>query len=183
MTTKTRAGSFRAVILEPADRKTKTPWGFVLLPKDASGVLPRRGRITVNATVNGRSFQVTLEPDGKRSHWLRVDSGLLRAASIGIGDEVEVQIEPLAMEPKPKLPADFAKALGKNPRAKAVWNAATTIAQVDWIHWIESAKQAKTRQVRIEKACEMLESGKGRVCCFDTSGFYSKALSAPEELR
>jgi hypothetical protein len=26
----------------------------------------------------------------------------------------------------------------------------------------------------------MLASGKGRVCCFDPSGFYSKAFSAPK---
>jgi hypothetical protein len=51
---------------------------------------------------------------------------------------------------------------------------------VDWIHWIESAKQAKTRAKRVRTACEMLAAGKKRVCCFDPSGYYSKAFRAPE---
>lgn len=61
-----------------------------------------------------------------------------------------------------------------------IWNDTTTLARVDWVHWIVSAKQAKTRAQRIESACEMLASGKKRVCCFDPSGYYSKALSAPK---
>ena len=32
---------------------------------------------------------------------------------------------------------------------------------------------------RIESACDMLGSGKRRVCCFDRSGVYGKNLSAP----
>lgn len=54
------------------------------------------------------------------------------------------------------------------------------VARVDWIHWIVSAKQAQTRAKRISDACEMLASGERRVCCFDPSGFYSKAFGAPK---
>jgi len=134
----------------------------------------------VSATINGHAFQVTLEPDGKLSHWLPLDSKLLRAASAKVGDDVEVTIEPLPVEPMPQPPADITKALAGNPAAKAVWDATTAIAQVDWIHWLESGKQARTRTDRIEKACDMLAAGKKRVCCFDPSGFYSKSLSAPK---
>jgi hypothetical protein len=48
------------------------------------------------------------------------------------------------------------------------------------VHWIESAKQAKTRAKRVEGACDMLAKGKRRVCCFDPSGYYSKAFAAPQ---
>ncbi|HMP89971.1 MAG TPA: YdeI/OmpD-associated family protein, partial [Kiritimatiellia bacterium] len=175
MNQKNKAGSFRAMINEPEGMKTRSPWGFILLPKKVSDLLTRRGRATVQATINGYSFQVTLEPDGNLSHWLYVDAQTLRAAEVEIGDDVDVTIEPLPVEPTPKPPADFAKALAKNPEAKSVWDSTTAIAQVDWIHWIESGKLAKTRNERIEKACDMLESGKKRVCCFDPSGFYSKS--------
>lgn len=179
MSTKSKAVSFKAVILEPEDTKTKSPWGFILLPKKVSDLLPRRGRTTVHATVSRHAFQITLEPDGKLSHWFRIDSQVLSTVSVEIGDEVDVKITPLPVEPIPKPPADFARALAKNPGTKSVWDSTTAIAQVDWIHWIESGKQAKTRDDRIQKACDMLESGKKRVCCFDQSGFYSKSLSAP----
>jgi hypothetical protein len=33
----------------------------------------------------------------------------------------------------------------------------------------------------MEDAIVMLTKGKKRVCCFDPSGFYSKALAAPSE--
>lgn len=85
----------------------------------------------------------------------------------------------MAREPEPKLPPDVQQALAASPEAKRIWEATTTVARIDWIHWIESAKQAKTRQKRIKGACDMLASGKKRVCCFDPSGFYSKALRAP----
>ena len=61
-----------------------------------------------------------------------------------------------------------------------VWRATTTLSRVDWIHWIESAKQARTRPKRISDACDQLAAGKRRMCCFDPSGFYSKALTSPE---
>lgn len=180
MSTQSRAGSFSTAIFESDATKAENSFGFVLLPKEISDLLPRRGRTTVSATINEHVFQVTLEPDGKLSHWLPLDPKLLHAASVKIGDEVEVKIEPLPAEPMPKPPADFAEALSKHPAAQSTWDSTTAIAQVDWIHWIESGKQARTRTDRIEKACDMLESGKKRVCCFDPSGFYSKSLSAPK---
>lgn len=71
-------------------------------------------------------------------------------------------------------------ALAATPEARAVRDETTTLARLDWIHWITSAKQLKTRAKRIGDACDMLASGKRRVCCSDPSGFYSKALSAPK---
>ena len=71
-------------------------------------------------------------------------------------------------------------ALDASPAALLTWKGTTALARVDWIHWVESAKQAATRKRRIANACEMLSEGHKRVCCFDPSGFYSKSLSAPQ---
>ncbi|MBB5209656.1 YdeI/OmpD-associated family protein [Chiayiivirga flava] len=180
MPTNTRSDAFSAVILEPDDPGAGAAWGFVVLPKDVSDRLPRRGRTTVEATINGHGFVATLEPDGQLSHWLRLNAKVLRGAAVQIGERVDIGIAPLPAEPAPTPPADFAKALAANRAAAAVWTSATPIAQVDWIHWIESGRLAKTRAERIAKACDMLASGKKRVCCFDPSGFYAKSLSAPK---
>lgn len=145
-----------------------------------SDTLPRRGRTTVEGTLNGYPFQSTLEPDGQRSHWLRVDQTLSSAAGVSTGDSITVQINPVEHEPDPDVPTDLQLALASCPDAEQVWNETTNLARVDWIHWIESAKQARTREKRIADACSMLASGKRRVCCFDPSGYYSKALSAPK---
>ncbi len=66
----------------------------------------------------------------------------------------------------PKMPADLRRALAATPLAKAQWDDITPIARRDWILWLNTAKQEKTRKTRIKKACDMLSCGKRRVCCF-----------------
>jgi hypothetical protein len=180
MTQIDRKTQFKATLLRPAGSGGDALWAFVVLPRDASDKLPRRGRTTVTASLNGTRFQVTLEPDGQLSHWLRVDELLLKTAGAEIGDVASFEIAPVEQEPEPELPSDFALALDASTAARVGWDATSTLARVDWIHWIVSAKQARTRAQRIANACEMLASGKRRVCCFDPSGYYSKAFSAPK---
>jgi len=171
---------FTARPLRPMEPGGGCSWAFVVLPQEASAKLQRRGRTTVLVTMNSHQFEALLEPDGRKSHWLRIDVAELRAAKAEIGGEAQFEIAALDQEREPEVPADLAKALESEPEAQATWNATTTIARIDWVHWIVSAKQAKTREKRINDACEMLASGKKRVCCFDPSGFYSKAFSAPQ---
>ncbi|MFP3369042.1 YdeI/OmpD-associated family protein [Pseudomonas sp. SIMBA_068] len=171
---------FEATLLRPANPGNDPSWAFVVLPKEASARLPRRGRTTVEGTMNGYPFQATLEPDGQLSHWLQISAALLEAANAAIGDIVELELTPVKKEPEPDIPPDFQEALAATPEARLVWTNTTTLARVDWIHWITSAKQAHTRAKRIANACDMLASGKKHVCCFDPSGYYSKALRAPE---
>lgn len=171
---------FDATLLQPAKPDTTPAWAFVILPKEVSEKLPRRGRTTVTGTLNGHPFEVTLEPDGQLSHWLRVPADLLESANVTFGDTVTFELAPIAEEPEPEVPADLLEALDAAPEARAVWDDTTTLARVDWVHWVVSAKQAKTRAKRIRDACDMLASGKRRVCCFDPSGFYSKAMRAPK---
>ena len=172
--------TFKTKLLRPLNPGDDTSWAFVVLPKEASEKLPRRGRTTIVGSVNAYAFQATLEPDGNLSHWLRLDHDLLVAAKISMGDIVAFEIMSADQEAEPELPVDVQVALDAAPEARAVWNDTTTIARVDWIHWITSAKQAKTRAKRIADACSMLASGKQRVCCFDPSGYYSKVFSAPK---
>lgn len=144
MTQGSTKSQFDARLLRPKTPGNGNTWAFVVLPKDASAKLPRRGRTTVEGTINGQDFKALLEPD---------------------------------------VPTDMAEALQASPEARATWDNTTTIARLDWIHWITSAKQAKTRAKRVNDACDMLASGKKRVCCFDPSGFYSKAFSAPQAVK
>lgn len=180
MNPSTRKSKFKARLFLPAVSNDPTPWAFVILPKSVSETLPRRGRTTVDGTLNGYRFQATLEPDGKLSHWFRINEKLLEAAGAIIGEFVEFEVSPTEPEPEPEVPPDLEEALASAPKARAVWDETTTIARVDWIHWVTSAKQPKTRAKRILDACDMLASGKRRVCCFDPSGFYSKAFTAPK---
>lgn len=171
---------FEQKLLRPAEPGRGGTWTFLILPQAASSELPSRGQTTVKGTINGHSFQATLEPDGQKSHWLKVSRKLRESAGAEAGDLVALEIEPVDKEPEPKVPADLRKALAAEPKARAQWADLTTLARRDWIHWIVSAKRPETRTRRIANTCDMLVSGKRRVCCFDRSGVYSKALGAPK---
>lgn len=170
---------FKAKLLRPADASERASWTFLVLPAKASAQLPTRGMTTVAGTINGHPFQATLNPDGQKSHWLKVDKRLREAAGADSGDVLSLEIVPVEREPEPRMPADLRRALAEAPQARAVWTDITPVARRDWIHWITSAKRPETRAKRVQNACDMLATGKRRVCCFDRSGFFSQSLSAP----
>ena len=172
---------FKAKLFRPAQSEKGESWTFLTLPKNASAKLPSRGMTAIEGTINGFPFQATLEPDGQKSHWLKVDRKLSKSAGAAAGDMVTLEIAPAGKDTEPEVPTDLRKALATAaPKARALWSDITPNARRDWIHWIASPKQAETRTRRIKNACSMLAAGKRRVCCFDRSGFYSKSMSAPK---
>jgi hypothetical protein len=172
---------FKAKLFRPAESEKGDSWTFLILPKNASAELPSRGMTAIEGTINGVPFQATLEPDGQKSHWLKVDRKLSQAARAEAGDVIALEIAPAVKDPEPEVPAELRKALAAAaPKARKLWSDITPVAHRDWIHWITSAKQPVTRARRLENACSMLAAGKRRPCCFDRSGFYNKSLSAPK---
>src|SRR5213079_3406667 len=100
---------FKAKLFRPAESEKASSWTFLTLPKNASAKLPSRGMTPIEGTLNGIPFQATLEPDGEKSHWLKVDRKLREAAGADAGDIVTLEIAPAAVEPEPAVPADLRK--------------------------------------------------------------------------
>ena len=142
-------------------------WTLLRLPESASAKLPSRGMLMVEGTINGSLFQAALQPDGKGSHWFKVDKTMLEAAGADAGETVTLAIEPTKIWPEPEVPADLKNALAAAPQAHALWMDTTPNARWDWIRWIGSTKQPKTRRRRIETACSKLKAGERRPCCFN----------------
>jgi uncharacterized protein YdeI (YjbR/CyaY-like superfamily) len=65
-------------------------------------------------------------------------------------------------KPAPQMHPDFAAALAKSPKAKAVLDGFPPSAQRDYLEWISEARQDATRAKRIATAVEWLEEGKRR---------------------
>ncbi len=147
------------------------------VPKAASSKLPSRGMSMVEGTFNGHAFQTPLEPDGMGSHWFRVSNTMLKAASVEAGDSVSVALEPMALWPEPKVPADLAQALASDPQVRAIWLDITPLSRWDWIRWIGSTRNRDTRMIRIEKTLSKLRSGKRAACCFDRSQCTDHSMS------
>ncbi len=142
-------------------------WTILLLPKSASAKLPSRGQTMVKGTINGFEFQSELEPDGRGSHWFRVDKVMRKAISAEAGDTVSLSIESTTEWPEPTVPEDLRKGLKASPNAQALWTEITPMARWDWIRWIRGTKSAETRKHRIEVACSKLINGTRRPCCFN----------------
>jgi hypothetical protein len=150
---------------------------IVRLPEAASSKLPSRGMSMVEGTFNGHAFQAPLEPDGIGGHWFGVSNTMLKSARAEVGDSVSVALEPMALWPEPKVPADLAEAFASEPQARRLWLDITPLARWDWIRWIGSTRNRDTRAIRIEKTLSKLRSGKRAACCFNRSQCTDPSLS------
>jgi hypothetical protein len=142
-------------------------WTILRLPESASAQLPSRGMALVEGTINGFRSKIVLEPDGKGSHWFKVDSGLSVAAGIDAGEPVTLEVEPSKEWPEPQMPADLDQALASDPQANALWVKITPMARWDWLRWIRATNNRETRSRRIEVALSKLKAGERRPCCFN----------------
>ncbi len=142
-------------------------WIILRLPANASAKLPSRGMTLVEGTINGFRSKIVLEPDGKGSHWFRVDAALRKATRINIGDTVKMAVEPSKEWPEPEVPDDLNKALIADQEAYALWMDIIPMARWDWLRWIRSTNNEETRSRRIKVALSKLKSDKRRPCCFN----------------
>lgn len=142
-------------------------WTILRLPESASAKLPSRGQTIVDGTINGCHFQIPLEPDGKCSHWFRLDKSMQEAASVVAGDTVTIEVKPIKKWPEPDVPVDLKHALAGAPQARALWQQITPMARWEWIRWIRSTDRQETRRRRTQVALSKLESGRRRPCCWN----------------
>ncbi len=140
---------------------------ILMLPGDVSAKLPSRGTTMVEGVINSLRFSVPLEPDGRGSHWFRVNKTMREAAGVDIGDTVTLEIKSTKTWPEPKIPTDLKNALEADLQAQALWADITPMARWEWIRWMDSVVLPKTRKERPKKLCSMLRSGKRRPCCFN----------------
>ena len=142
-------------------------WTILRLPEDSSVKLPSRSQTMVEGTMNRTHFQTPLEPDGKWSHWFKVDNTLLKAANAASGDVVTMVIKPIQEWPEPDVPKDIKNALATNPQAYELWQHITPMARWEWVRWIRATNGQETRQRRIGVACSKLKAGERRPCCWN----------------
>lgn len=64
------------------------------------------------------------------------------------------------------IPSDFEQALRANSKALEAWENISVKARNEWICWIVTVKQDKTRVDHIKRAATELAEGKRRPCCW-----------------
>ena len=140
---------------------------IILLPKTVSAKLPSRGMVMVDGIINKLHLKIPLEPDGKGSHWFKIDKTISKAA--GSDNSITLTIEATKEWPEPKIPNDLQEALNTDTKANEIWLDITPTARWDWIRWINATKNPDTRKIRIYKTCSKLKSGTRSACCFNRS--------------
>lgn len=145
----------QGVVASMAAFKQHASFGFwkQKLMDDPAGLFPAAG----DSSMGGRKFRSVKD--------LPADAVLLRYIKAAVAlNEAGVKL-PKADRPKkppPKLPADLAAALKKNPKAKATYDAFPPSKQREYVEWITEAKQEATRLKRLATAVEWLAQGKSR---------------------
>src|ERR1043165_7201990 len=127
---------------------------YLHLCKAANAELPSPGTIVVEGTINGFPFRALLQSEGKGAHALRISKALQVAAGANAGEMVVVELTRVGDEPEVRVPPDLTTALKTAAKARALWTEITPMARREWVRWVSSAKQAETRDRRIEAACD-----------------------------
>lgn len=156
---------------------------ILLLPASASSKLPSRGICVVKGTINNSPLEAVLEPDGKGSHWLKMDKTLKKTTGAKADDTVKLSIEATKDWPEPIVPKDLKDALQSSSTAYEVWLDITPMARWDWIRWINATKNPDTRKKRIDVALSKMNAGSRRPCCFNRNECTDMSVSDKGVLR
>ena len=78
---------------------------------------------------------------------------------LAAGDRVRVRVEPDAEPRTVETPRDLAAALAAAPDAAATYERLSYTHRREYVRWITEAKKQETRDRRVGRAVEMLQSG------------------------
>ncbi len=138
----------------------KTATG-VEIPPEVVKSLGAGKKPPVQVTINGHTYRSTIASRGGR-FLVGVSAENREAANVAAGDEVDVRLM-LDTEPREVVvPADLAKALGGDAKAKRFFEGLTYSQKQWYVHPIEEAKKPETRERRLEKAIKMLREERKR---------------------
>jgi len=136
----------------------KTATGIRVPPEVVEG-LGSHKRPPVRVTIGNHTYRTTVAVMGGE-FMIPLSAENRKGAGVAAGDEVDVGIE-LDSEPREvTVPPDFAKALGRDSKARRYFDDLSYSHKRRWVMSIDEAKTAETRQRRIAKAVEKLTEGR-----------------------
>jgi len=141
---------------------TATPRGgggtLVPVPKQVAAAMGLKGMPKVQALIAGQPYRGSLMPMGDGTYCLGVLKSIQEAAGVEQGDTVTVQLE-LDTTPRiVEMPADLAKAIGRDKNALAAWEKLSFTNKKEMARSLEEAKKPETRQRRLQAALETLRA-------------------------
>jgi hypothetical protein len=137
-------------------------WCHMQIPFDVEKLWGSKARVSVRGKMNGFVFRSSIFPDGQGGHTMMVNKAMQAGAKAGLGDAVNMELEPDTAPRVVAVPPDLKKALAKDKAAVTFFDGLTPSAKQMYVDWITGAKQAETRARRIAQTVEMLRAHKKR---------------------
>ena len=135
-----------------------TGWGaFVVFPYNTLEEFNLKGRVPVQARLDGLPYTGALMTCGLPHHILAVPKPIRDQLNKGPGDHINVELWKDNAPRTVELPEDFLKLL-RREKLLAGFEALTMTRRKEYRNWLASAKKEETRQRRILKAIEILKS-------------------------
>ena len=132
---------------------------MVPIPKEVATKLGLKGFPKIQAVIAGTPYRGSLMPMGDGTYCLGVLKSIQEAAGVGQGDTITVELELDTAPRTVELPADLAKAIARDKKAAAAWEALSYTNKKEMAHSLEGAKRAETRERRLAQALQSLRSG------------------------
>ncbi len=138
-------------------------WSMMRIPFNVETLWGSRARVSVRGVINGFEFRTSIFPDGKGGHTMMVNKAMKQEGGAVPGKTVRVELQ-RDDSPRPiSVPPKFKKALARNSKAAAAFEAFAPSHRRAYMDWITQAKLEETRVARIAKAVEMIAAGKKRM--------------------
>ena len=131
---------------------------FIALPFDPQTTWGSKQRHHVRGTINNLTIRGSLGSD-REHYFLLLGAAWRRDNGIETGATVRVILTPEGPQQEMLAP-DIAEALAQEPAAAEFFAALATFYRNNYVRWIESAKRAETRSVRIAEMVALLKAGK-----------------------
>ena len=146
---------FRTKVLTAGKTATGIQIPDELIAKLAAGRKP-----AVKITINGFTYRSTVAVMNGR-YMVGINADNREKAKVAGGDMIDVQIELDTGIREIAVPADFEKALARNPDIKKLFESLSYTKRRVIVEGITGAKTAETRERRIVKAIGELENALG----------------------
>jgi hypothetical protein len=139
---------------------TPTPRGgggcLVPVPRHVAAKLGLKGMPKIQAVIAGSQYRGSLMPMGDGTYCLGVLKSIQEAAGVGFGDTITVQLELDAAPRIVEVPPDLARALARDKKAKAAFDALSYTNRKEIAFSLTGAKRPETRERRLAQAMQKL---------------------------
>lgn len=134
----------------------KITWTVIHVPFSIGDIYGTRGRVPIQAKIDGHVFSSMLLPSRKR-HYMVCNKKIRDACQKGLGDSVHVVIQFDPQNRAVEIPTFLAAYLADRPDVAERFERQPDYMKREQLQFIEAAKREETRERRVKKLVQLLQ--------------------------